>query len=117
MLLLPILNSHSPDGYRLKLDDEEWVPIMIKQLPVPNAVLHLVKCACVKSKCSSNWCCCRKAGLNCTDLCSCSDDRYQNMEDEHEGMGDDCDKGRKEMFYLMKHSTHFIYGYVVSDIW
>ena len=24
---------------------------------------------------------------------------------------------RKEMFYLMTHSTHFIYGYMVSDIW
>ena len=26
-------------------------------------------------------------------------------------------KGRKEMFYLMMHSTHFIYGYIVSGIW
>ena len=26
-------------------------------------------------------------------------------------------EGRKEMFYLMTHSTHFIYGYMVSDIW
>ena len=25
--------------------------------------------------------------------------------------------GRKEMFYLTTHSTHFIYGYVASDIW
>ena len=25
--------------------------------------------------------------------------------------------GRKEMFYLMMHLTHFIYGYMVSDIW
>ena len=24
---------------------------------------------------------------------------------------------RKKMFYLMMHSTHFIYGYMVSDIW
>ena len=24
--------------------------------------------------------------------------------------------GRKEMFYLSMHSTHFIYGYMVSDI-
>ena len=27
------------------------------------------------------------------------------------------EEGRKEMFYLMMHSTHFIYGYVASDIW
>ena len=26
-------------------------------------------------------------------------------------------EGRKEMFYLTKHSTHFIYGYMASDIW
>ena len=25
--------------------------------------------------------------------------------------------GRMEMFYLMMHMTHFIYGYMVSDIW
>ena len=26
-------------------------------------------------------------------------------------------EGRKEMFYLTAHSTHFIYGYMASDIW
>ena len=26
-------------------------------------------------------------------------------------------KGWKEMFYLTSHSAHFIYGYMVSDIW
>ena len=24
---------------------------------------------------------------------------------------------RKEMFYRMMHSTHFMYGYMASDIW
>ena len=24
---------------------------------------------------------------------------------------------RKEMFYLTTHSTHFIYGYMASDLW
>ena len=24
---------------------------------------------------------------------------------------------KKEMFYLTMHSTHFIYGYMVSQIW
>ena len=23
----------------------------------------------------------------------------------------------KEIFYLMMHSTHFVYGYMASDIW
>ena len=26
-------------------------------------------------------------------------------------------EGRKEMLYLTTHSTHFIYGYMASDIW
>ena len=26
-------------------------------------------------------------------------------------------EGRKEMFYLTTHSTHFIFGYMASDIW
>ena len=26
-------------------------------------------------------------------------------------------EGRKEMFYLTTHSTHFVYGYMASDIW
>ena len=31
----------------------------------------------------------------------------------------DCDRGEREreMFYLTTHSTHFIYGYMASDIW
>ena len=29
----------------------------------------------------------------------------------------DSEKGRKEMFYLTTHSTHFIYDYMASDIW
>ena len=29
----------------------------------------------------------------------------------------DSEKGEREMFYLTTHSTHFIYGYMASDIW
>ena len=29
----------------------------------------------------------------------------------------DSERGRKEVFYLTTHSTHFIYGYMASDIW
>ena len=29
----------------------------------------------------------------------------------------DGERGRKEMFYLTTHSTHFIYSYMASDIW
>jgi len=42
--------------------------------PVPEAIIQLVKCRCAKEPCSMNRCQCRKVGLLCTDLCSCSDD-------------------------------------------
>ena len=29
----------------------------------------------------------------------------------------DSERERKEMFYLMTHSTNFIYGYMALDIW
>ena len=32
------------------------------------------------------------------------------------GVGHMAKEGRKEMFYLTTHSTHFIYGYMVSAI-
>ena len=33
------------------------------------------------------------------------------------GVGHMVKEGMKEMFYLTTHSTHFIYGYMASDIW
>ncbi|CAH3141394.1 unnamed protein product [Porites evermanni] len=41
--------------------------------PAPEAILQLVQCGCSKERCSTNRCQCHKAGLNCTDLCNCSD--------------------------------------------
>ena len=39
---------------------------------------------------------------------------HRDRENERERWGD-THTGRKEMFYLMTHSTHFIYGYMASD--
>ena len=33
------------------------------------------------------------------------------------GVGHMVKDERKEMFYLTTHATHFIYGYMASDIW
>lgn len=63
----------SPEASGWKLEGDEWVPVMTSQLPAPEAVIQLVKCGCSKSRCSTNRCNCRRAKLNCTDLCSCSD--------------------------------------------
>ncbi|EDO28722.1 predicted protein [Nematostella vectensis] len=51
--------------------------------------LEAVKCGCLKERCSTNRCQCRKAGLPCTDLCGCADDEEgepcQNVTEEEEG--------------------------------
>lgn len=69
---------------------------MTRLQPAPDAVIHLVKCGCVKERCSTKRCQCRKAGLNCTDLCSCSDNDdepceniAQNNEDNDESSDDE----------------------------
>lgn len=60
----------SPQGYEWELEDSEWSPVMSQLLPAPEAIIHLIKCGCAKSRCSTNHCQCKKAGLNCTDLCN-----------------------------------------------
>ena len=48
------------------------MPVMTTLQPAPDAVLYLVKCGCGKDKCGNNRCSCQRAGIMCTDLCSCS---------------------------------------------
>ena len=43
--------------------------------------------------------------------------REQGREEARKGGSKEGRKqGRKEMFYITTHSTHFIYGYMASDI-
>ena len=55
------------------MDHDEWVPVMTNLPPALEAILQLVQFGCSKERCSTNPCQCCKAGLNCTDLCNCSD--------------------------------------------
>ena len=73
----------SPQDYGWVMKDNEWLPVMTRLPPAPEAVIHLVKCGCVKQRCETNHCQCRKAGLNCTDLCSCSDN-WEKCENEEQ---------------------------------
>ena len=42
-------------------------------LTAPEAIIHLVKCKCVKERCTTKRCQCSKANMNCMDLCGFSD--------------------------------------------
>ena len=82
----------SPSDYGWAMENAEWVPVMTTLSPAPEAVIELVKCGCSKERYSTNPCQCRRAGLLCKDLCSCSgdsecdnqhgNDQYQYDEDE-----------------------------------
>ena len=58
-------------------------------------------------------------------MCVCQRERETKREREREIERErerdrerEIDRERgKEMFYLTTHSTHFIYGYMASDIW
>lgn len=94
---VPNPNLPSPENYGWKKDDDQWLPVMTKKPPAPKAIIELVKCGCVKQRCSTNRCQCRKAGLSCTELCTCSDDD-EACENTFEGddgddSGDDGDDG------------------------
>ncbi|KAK3740142.1 hypothetical protein QZH41_020119 [Actinostola sp. cb2023] len=73
-----------PESYGWERNADEYLPVMTKLPPAPEAIIQLVKCNCAKQRCSNNRCQCRKAGLKCTDLCTCSDDdeSCSNIEDE-----------------------------------
>ena len=65
---------------------------------------------------AQHWRCVNKT---CKGKCTTVGDVLRNVSDhthpqESKGWNN---TGRKEMFYLTTHSTHFIYGYMASDIW
>ena len=56
------------------------------------------------------------SGLSIKDLgwfCGCTKKKKKKETKKEE----EEEEGRKELFYLMTHSTHFIYGYMASEIW
>jgi hypothetical protein len=63
-----------PASYGWEMKNGVWKAVMTTLEPAPTAIIHLVKCACKRNRCSTNQCKCRKNGLSCTDLCGCSED-------------------------------------------
>ena len=71
--------------------------------PASEAIIHLVKCKCMKERCANNRCKCRKARLTCRDLCGCSvtgeDCKNKSVvvnDDDCNDKGDNVDEGEYE---------------------
>lgn len=68
-----------PEEYGWILTDGTFMPKMTSLPPAPEAIVHLVKCGCTTTTCSTRRCACYKNKLTCTDLCACSgDDSCEN---------------------------------------
>ena len=64
-----------------QLEDGHYVPVVSIVPTAPEAVVELVKCSCVASKCSGR-CSCKAHNLACTELCKCegTEDTCNNVE-------------------------------------
>ena len=51
-------------------EDRTYQPVVSTVAPAPEAVVELVKCSCVASRCSGR-CSCKSHSLPCTELCKC----------------------------------------------
>jgi len=88
----PIVPDPITLGWK-QLDDGIWVPMASKVPPAPEAVVDLIKCSCLSSKCSGR-CSCKMSNLPCTELCKCegTDESCNNIpNDDTESDDDDGD--------------------------
>ena len=50
----PNLPSPKEFGWEWKEDEKAWIPVTTTLPPAPDAVIHLVRCKCVKERCRTN---------------------------------------------------------------
>ena len=74
------------------MEDGRLSPVMNESLCAPEALLQLVKCACLKNICAAS-CKCRSNNLPCTEMCECnSDDNLcDNVAERCDGHEDSSD--------------------------
>ena len=96
--VVPNPDIPSSREYGWTWEGDRWCEAMCTKPPVPDAVLNLVKCNCVKSKCAvtnNTRCTCRMARLNCTKICGCvvEDEECGNFNESTEEHGEHSDTG------------------------
>ena len=72
----------SSTEYGWVIENQRFKEVLMTESPAPEAVIHLIKCGCSKTKCTSARCKCKMASLPYTELCSCceSDELCENIE-------------------------------------
>lgn len=84
---LPVIPS--PHGHGWEVDDISNVVkfVWLGSKPAPEEVLELLSCTC-KRACTVENCCCLKAGLKCTDMCSIQCENMATDDDVQYESGD-----------------------------
>jgi hypothetical protein len=81
----------SPDGHGWEVNDGNIKIKWLGSKPAHEEVLEMLSCVCMKA-CTTDSCCCLKAGLKCTDMCliarehMASEDDIQDDDDDDEGV-------------------------------
>jgi len=88
---LPVIPS--PHGHGWEVDDISNVVkfVWLGSKPAPEEVLELLSCTCkraCKRACTVENCCCLKAGLKCTDMCSIQCENMATDDDVQYESGD-----------------------------
>lgn len=66
------MESPQPAGHGWNLIDGKLTVKWMDKPPAPPSILQSIACGCKKTHCTeTSNCSCRKAGLQCTDLCQC----------------------------------------------
>ena len=60
----------SPIGHGWNIEDGQIVPVLCEMPCAPDSILQLIRCSCVKNRCSAP-CKCLANNLPCTDMCEC----------------------------------------------
>ena len=95
--IVPLPVIPSPGGHGWEVDNISNVVkfVWLGSKPAPEEVLELLSCTC-KRACTVDNCCCLKAGLKCTDMCSVqcenmlhdNDVQYESGDSDSEGVED-----------------------------
>ena len=67
-----IQNVPTPEDWGWRKQENNWKPIWMTLPEAARACSELIKCVCKSTRGCSSHCRCTKAGLSCTELCSCT---------------------------------------------
>ena len=76
--LLQHPNVPGPNGYGWQVEEDVLLIQWILRKPAPDDLVEFISCRCQSSSCCNNKCICFAHNLNCTDLCSCTDNCSNN---------------------------------------